>query len=165
MGQMDKKDNNTTLIDGTKIKTKKLDNGNIARHCSSGPAIIYPNGDFEYWFNGIKLDENMSIITKSKTIIYFNENMNYHKIDGPAYIKNDEERWYINGVLHRENGPAIIHYNGENTDPMISWILDQKKYSFESWCNILNKTDEEQAILKIEWSNGKRNPYENVDIG
>ncbi len=31
-----------------------------------------------------------------------------HREDGPAYIEGNNQKWYLNGKLHREDGPAII---------------------------------------------------------
>ena len=35
-----------------------------------------------------------------------------HREDGPAVI-GTHESWYINGLRHRENGPAIEYHNGD----------------------------------------------------
>jgi hypothetical protein len=34
-----------------------------------------------------------------------------HRIDGPAFEDNNEKRWYTEGKLHRLDGPAIIAGN------------------------------------------------------
>ncbi len=37
----------------------------------------------------------------------------FHREDGPAIERaNGGKEWWINGKLHRENGPAIEHANG-----------------------------------------------------
>jgi hypothetical protein len=48
----------------------------------------------------------------------------YHREDGPAIIYYDGEmRWYIKGILHRTDGPAIIYTSGHQ-----SWFLNGCKY-------------------------------------
>ena len=38
---------------------------------------------------------------------------NLHREDGPAVIYPDGiQRWYLNGKLHREDGPAVIYPDG-----------------------------------------------------
>jgi hypothetical protein len=36
-----------------------------------------------------------------------------HREDGPALISRYTKRWYINGRLHREDGPAVYHPHEE----------------------------------------------------
>jgi len=63
--------------------------------------------------------------------------------------KNGYETWYINHKLHREDGPAIIYSKyGKKC-----WYLNNKEYSFEEWCKILNKSDEEKNLLKLKYGN------------
>jgi len=41
-------------------------------------------------------------------IEYKNENNRHHRLNGPARIWGDGTfEWYLNGRLHRSNGPAI----------------------------------------------------------
>lgn len=54
-----------------------------------------------------------------------------HREDGPAdivYDKNGQksvERWYLKGILHRFDGPAVITYkNGKLQSEQ--WVLDNK---------------------------------------
>ncbi|MAG26488.1 hypothetical protein CMI47_13155 [Candidatus Pacearchaeota archaeon] len=36
-----------------------------------------------------------------------------HREDGPAILCHDgDKRWYLNGKRHREDGPAVIYANG-----------------------------------------------------
>jgi hypothetical protein len=35
-----------------------------------------------------------------------------HREDGPAIITKNDMLWYLNGKRHREDGPAIILYGG-----------------------------------------------------
>ena len=50
-----------------------------------------------------------------------------HRADGPAVVyyyedgKLDSEYWYLNGKLHREDGPAIVHHMPDGTTLHGSW--------------------------------------------
>lgn len=45
-------------------------------------------------------------------ILYKNEKGELHREDGPAVIHyNGDTCWYYNGNLHNDNGPAIVHSN------------------------------------------------------
>lgn len=54
--------------------------------------------------------------------------------------------WRWKGFYHREDGPAIRTVNGN-----IAWYLNGRFYEFDEWCEELNKTDEEKALLKLEY--------------
>lgn len=43
--------------------------------------------------------------------IYYNREGKMHRIYGPAYVsrKYHHEKWYKDGILHREGGPAVTH--------------------------------------------------------
>jgi hypothetical protein len=46
-----------------------------------------------------------------------------HREDGPAAVyPNGIECWYLNGELHREDGPAIVYTVGEK-----QWYLNDKQ--------------------------------------
>jgi len=55
--------------------------------------------------------------------------------------------WILNGTPHRENGPAIVYPCGS-----ICWFINGLLYSFEEWCNKLNKTDEEKIFLRLKYN-------------
>lgn len=68
-------------------------------HREDGPALIFTNGTYEYYFMGDK-----------------------HREDGPAVVEYDgTKKWYRYGRLHREDGPAHITYNN-----IKYWYLDNK---------------------------------------
>jgi len=50
------------------------------------------------------------------------------------------KRWYLNGKLHRENGPAIEYVNGTK-----EWYLNGKRHRIDG--------------PAIEWSNGDKYWY------
>lgn len=43
---------------------------------------------------------------------YHNKAKILHREDGPAFEKDGNKKWYLNGVLHRLDGPAIQYKNG-----------------------------------------------------
>lgn len=46
--------------------------------------------------------------------IYENSNNQYHRIGGPAATWDDgSENWYKDGMLHREDGPALVRPEGD----------------------------------------------------
>lgn len=86
--------------------------------------IISPNGTQEWWLNG-KL----------------------HREDSPAIIYPDgTEEWRLNGKYHREDGPAFVDADGSK-----EWWLENKAYTFGDWCLLIDRTDEEKAILKLKY--------------
>ncbi|HED38226.1 MAG TPA: hypothetical protein ENI76_08275 [Ignavibacteria bacterium] len=61
-----------------------------------------------------------------------------HREDGPAKEHaNGNRLWLINGMFHREDGPAIEHTNGEK-----SWYLNDRKieYDPETWDQKVNES-------------------------
>ena len=70
-----------------KVMEWRNEQGELHREC--GPAVIYANGDYEYYLDG-KL----------------------HRAEGPAVRWTDEDgdiktEWYWDGKLHRAEGPAV----------------------------------------------------------
>lgn len=57
------------------------------------------------------------------------KNGKLHREDGPAYISRDGRQcWYHHGVLHREDGPAIITQNNENIWYINGGFLTQNEH-------------------------------------
>jgi len=57
-----------------------------------------------------------------------------HRDNGPAVIFNDGcQYWYKNGKYHREDGPAVIWSNYQ------AWYLDDKRYSRDGYYHELYK--------------------------
>jgi hypothetical protein len=67
--------------------------------------------------------------------------------DLPAYeVSNAYKAWYLNGILHRENGPAVIHSNGKE-----EYALDNVYLSKEEWTRRTSKKDScEGKIVEID---------------
>jgi len=59
--------------------TKEYYNYNDRLHNLNGPAVIYANGDFEYWIWGYR-----------------------HREDGPAVVYGNKRYWFINGEFIKE---------------------------------------------------------------
>jgi hypothetical protein len=76
-------------------------------HREDGPAIIYADGDKE-WFINDKL----------------------HREDGPAIIYADGDKfWYLNDKLHRKAGPAVVWSNGDKEWWLNGKELTEKKFN------------------------------------
>jgi hypothetical protein len=103
-------------------------------HCTNGPAVNYPNG-IEIWIiNGQwhRIDGPAVIYPDGQREWYFNDK--WHRIDGPAVIYPDgQKEWWIHGHLHRCDGPAVIYPNGNS----------------EYWINGKSAT-EEQVMGKLK---------------
>jgi hypothetical protein len=64
-------------------------------------------------------------------------NGNLHREDGPAVIWPDGRQfWYLNGKLHREDGPAIIRPDGSQ-----EWWLNDKNITEDEFNNRKNSCD------------------------
>ena len=79
---------------------KQWHNSNHQLHRVDGPAVEWPSGTTEWWFNGKR-----------------------HRIDGPAIETYDgHKEWWIYGKLHRLDGPAI-----EFVDEYKVWYINGKR--------------------------------------
>jgi len=61
-----------------------------------------------------------------------------HREDGPAieHVNGDKE-WCLNDKLHREEGPAVEYVNGDN-----EWYLNGKQLSEKKFNKKMNKPTE-----------------------
>jgi hypothetical protein len=70
-----------------------------------------------------------------------------HRTDGPAaeYATGDKV-WWLNGEQHRTDGPAVEHSDGGK-----AWYLNGMHYNFDKWL-IENEilTDEEKVMMKLQ---------------
>lgn len=68
-----------------------------------------------------------------------------HREDGPAMIDCYKSRvWILDGKIHRKDGPAIITLDG-----IFGWYLYGKEYSLNTWCNTLRLSDERRVEIKL----------------
>ena len=66
----------------------------------------------------------------------------YHREDGPAVLlPSGYEEWHLNGRFHREDGPAAYLPNGKK-----SWYLNGKSVS---WQEVFKQAKTEEIELRI----------------
>ena len=62
----------------------------------------------------------------------------WHREDGPAYIGADgTQDWYLNGQRHREDGPAYIKADGTK-----QWYLNGKQMTEHEWRHHVDKMND-----------------------
>jgi hypothetical protein len=71
-----------------------------------------------------------------------------HRTDGPAIEWSDGDKdWYINGLLHRTDGPAR-----EFADGYDSYWLNGRVYTFDQWLEENTElTDSEKVMMKLQY--------------
>lgn len=71
-----------------------------------------------------------------------------HREDGPAIEWDDgDKEWYLNGEQHRANGPAV-----EYTDGHKEWWFAGRMYnSIAAFCDAAGITGEEKTIFLLKW--------------
>lgn len=78
------------------------------------PAIIYDDGQQQWYHGGVEHRDYLPAYINPNTGAYrYSYNGNRHRDNGPA--EKDEYGnlfWYKHGKLHREDGPAVITYDG-----------------------------------------------------
>ena len=108
---------------------------NGKRHRTDGPARIQfmPNGNQvnEWYLNGIQLTEEE-----------FNKKMSNTPV---KTVANNEERWHLNGKLHREDGAAWTEANGDK-----HWMFNNLHHRLDG------PAFEAANGAKSWWVNGKR---------
>jgi hypothetical protein len=79
-----------------------------------------------------------------------------HREDGPAIIhKNGDKFWFIDGKRHREDGPAVEHNNGDK-----EWFFDGQRHredgpavhwsnGYKEWFLEGKRTENFEKALKI----------------
>jgi len=101
-----------------------------------------------------------SITIKEKVDSYYlqeyRKNNNYHREGGPAYLEKFDGgyksilRWYINGKLHRLDGPAIIVNDYDDTFMMKEmYYIKGKSYDEEEYYEKLLKIKEKYMNVLI----------------
>jgi hypothetical protein len=82
-------------------------------HRLDGPAVIWPNGDQEWYVGGFchRIDgPAVERISDQRWEWCFEGK--WHRLDGPASISRHAQIWYLHGLRHRLDGPAFIHADG-----------------------------------------------------
>ena len=74
-------------------------------HREDGPAIEYSDGAKDWYIHG----EQIRVSSQEQ----FKEMLDrYHHGGSPVLLTNGDQIWYKNGVIHREDGPAVITDGG-----------------------------------------------------
>jgi hypothetical protein len=92
---------------------------------------------------------------------YYDDNGEYHRLDGPAWILGDQWQWAMHGLVHRIDGPAICWGNELRDDPSSheshSWYLygfnvtrQVVEWAEERDLDLLNLKDEDQIAFIFE---------------
>ena len=69
-----------------------------------------------------------------------------HREDGPAAEYSwGTKAWYLNGELHREDGPAIEHGNGSK-----DWYLNDKQVTEEEHKKLTSKATCAGKVVEID---------------
>jgi hypothetical protein len=155
------------------------------------PAIEHANGDEEWFlkkYHGETLERSKGrlcktnskgrLITNIKDMVEKNVSSNrveylldgeLHREDGPAIEHaNGDKEWYLNGELHREDGPAIEHADGTK-----EWWLNGELHR-EDGPAIEHADGDKEWFLNgerhrvdgpaIEWANGDKEWYMNGEL-
>lgn len=117
--------------DGSVVNQEWLENGKL--HRTDGPALLKTNEDGTseetYYVLGDQVDEEEFLSGCSRILIkeddhsfiaYVKTNcpsvdggVQFHRLNGPATVDENVQRWYKDGVLHREDGPAVLWVDGK----------------------------------------------------
>lgn len=100
-------------------------------------------------------DRTDGMVTDSFGTTRWYKNGELHRENGPAYIdKNGTKVWYQNGLRHREDGPAVEFGNGYK-----EWHLNDIEYyeeEFNQWLAKKQLNEKLHTTLE-EKSSHKRN--------
>jgi hypothetical protein len=61
-------------------------------------------------------------------------------------MNNGSKLWYLNGKLHRKNGPAIISAHGSE-----KWYLGGVEFTFNEWLEKVKISEEEKLLLILKF--------------
>jgi|TARA_R110000851_G_scaffold324557_1_gene491931 hypothetical protein len=72
-----------------------------------------------------------------------------HREDGPAIEwANGNKSWWVNGILHRTDGPAI-----EWASCSIEWYLDGRYLTFDEWLDQTpGLTNKQKTFYRLQYS-------------
>ena len=79
----------------------------------------------------------------------------YHREDGPAIEHHDGTKyWFKCGATHRLDGPAIIYHDGR-----VNWCVNGysimniiENWAHENNIDLDNLTDIDKALIKLVWA-------------
>lgn len=89
---------------------------------------------------------------KRDNVTFILENGLLHNTLGPAVFSDDlnYKEWYINGVLHRENGPAAIFFLPQN-EVLNKWYFEGKQYTEEDFLSIYNRKVLKESLNNLSY--------------
>ena len=71
-------------------------------------------------------------VSEDKTEWYLNGKL--HRVDGPAVANADGYKcWFLNGKLHRVDGPAIEYADGDK-----EWFVNGKQFTKSGFNRLMN---------------------------
>jgi hypothetical protein len=83
------------------------------RHREDGPAVIHPDGQMEWFINGLRENRNGPAFVSEDMIAYF-QGGHLHNDDGPAvFYSNGVVEFWQHGVKYHTDQPSLIHTNGD----------------------------------------------------
>ena len=89
------------------------------------------------------IEYTVKVDTNGTRCWYLNGNL--HREDGPAIeYANGNREWYLNGNLHREDGPAVEYAHGAHY-----WYLNGEEYTEEEFIKKTSKV-KELTVAEIE---------------
>lgn len=129
-GSNDFSENKVFIYDGWQIHKYGV------LHSEEGPAQVQANNPPEYYLGGQKLSKEewlcltdpkysgpVSFGIKNDEVRFFKDGK-LHREFGPAVIdKNGTRKWYKEGKLHREDGPALVSYDD------MKWAIDGQTFN------------------------------------
>lgn len=101
------------------------------RHRDDGPAIEYKDGSTMWYKHGHLHRIGGPAVEDSRQGNQWWEDGKLHRLDGPALDDKTGQWYYINGVRHREDGPAVIRHDTPNVAGYEEWWMNDKKLSPE----------------------------------
>lgn len=135
-------------------------------HCIDAPAVMYRDELITHKNTKIEVNtintpkratdlyiENLRILTESYYILeawYLDGRL--HRDNGPAVRDNNMEIYYKHGICHRSFGPAFIRYGLESwvfydqnvTDELLKWAED-------NGIELDNLSEEDKSLMKMKW--------------
>ena len=92
---------------------------------------------------------------KTSTITLHDSSGRVHADNRPAKIYVNGDLYYCkHGLIHREDGPAII-----NHDEKYRWYLMNIEYSFNDYCEKMNLTNKEKVLLLLKFPSTNNLPF------
>jgi hypothetical protein len=68
-------------------------------------------------------------------------------VNPPIEWPNGTKYWYVNGHLHRTDGPAIEYADGHE-----EWYFNNNEYTFDVWLKVNTAlTHGEKVMMKLQY--------------